>query len=243
MIVYPAVDIMGGKVVRLKQGRADMATVYADDPAETARRWRAAGAEIIHVVDLDGAFTGSSQNMVAIERLVAAVDVPVQLGGGLRNLEALAMAFSTGIDRVVIGTALVTDPAFAIEAFAQYPGRVVAGIDAKKGRVAIAGWEEETGVGAVELARSLQKAGVAGIVYTDIARDGMGAGVSLRPTEELASAIELPVIASGGVSSLDDIRKLKPLEAKGVIGVIVGTALYEKNFTLEEAIREGHDAD
>lgn len=242
MIIYPAIDIMDGRVVRLKQGRRDRANVYAEDPAEVARRWRAAGAEILHVVDLDGAFSGSSQNLGAIAKVVEAVDIPVQLGGGLRSMEAIDKVMSLGVDRVVIGTALVTDQAFAMDAFGAYPGKVVVGLDAKGGKVAISGWESETDLEAIPLAKALEEAGAAAIVYTDIASDGMVSGINLKATEELASAVELPVIASGGVASLENIRRLKPLEAKGVVGVIVGTALYEGYFTLEEALKEAGSA-
>ncbi|MHB0977263.1 MAG: 1-(5-phosphoribosyl)-5-[(5-phosphoribosylamino)methylideneamino]imidazole-4-carboxamide isomerase [Candidatus Aquicultorales bacterium] len=243
MIIYPAIDIMGGKVVRLKQGKADLVKVYADNPADMAVKWEAAGARIIHVVDLDGAFTGSSVNLEAISGIAEAVDIPVQLGGGMRNLEAVERAFDAGVDRVVIGTALVKDPGFAKVAFERYPGRVIAGIDAKKGKVAISGWEADTDLDAVLLAKRMEEDGAAGVVYTDIEVDGMGKGVNLAATRELAEAIGIPVIASGGVATLDDIRRLFPLESAGVTGVIVGTALYEKNFTLEEAIEVGLSAD
>ncbi len=242
MMIFPAIDIMDGRVVRLKQGRRDRAKVYADDPAEVAKRWRSAGAEILHVVDLDGAFSGSSRNLRAISRLVEAVDIPVQLGGGLRSMEAIERIMDLGVERAVIGTALATDPEFAASAFEAYPGRIVAGLDARNGVVAIAGWESQTDIEAISLAKRLEKSGAAAIVYTDIAADGMSGGVNVAATEELASAVSIPIIASGGVASLDDIRNLKPLEKKGVVGVIVGTALYEGYFTLEEAIKEAQAA-
>lgn len=238
MIIYPAIDIMGGKAVRLKQGRADRAKVYADNPLDMADRWLSQGAEILHVVDLDGAFTGSSQNFDVISRIAEKVHVPVQLGGGIRTMDSLDRAFAAGVDRVVIGTALVRDPEFAAAALAKYPCKIVAGIDAKKGKVAVAGWEADTDLLAVDLAKSLEERGAWGVVYTDIDSDGMGGGVNLSATEELAMSTSLPVVASGGVASLDDIRRLVAIEEKGVVGVIVGTALYEGNFTLEEAIRE-----
>lgn len=228
--------------MRLRQGRPDRAKVYADDPSEIAKLWRSVGAEILHVVDLDGAFEGSPCNLDAIERVVKAVDIPIQLGGGLRDMRALRKVFDLGVDRVVIGTILVTDPDFAKSIFLAHPERVLAGVDAKGGRVAIAGWESETNLEATALAKTLEKLGAAAVVYTDIASDGMGSGINYTATEELADAVGLPVIASGGVASLEDIRRLLVLEGKGVVGVIIGTALYEGNFTLEEAIREGKSA-
>lgn len=236
MIIYPAIDIMGGKCVRLFQGRADKATVYADVPADMAEKWRDEGAEFLHIVDLDGAFTGSSRNLDAIEEIVKRVDVPVQLGGGLRTIADLDRVFNVGVARAILGTSVINDPELVKEACAKYPGKIVAGLDAKDGKVAIKGWVEETDIFATDIAMQLEAYGVSRIVYTDIMMDGAQTGVNLFATEELAENINIPVIASGGVSTLSDIREIKPLQTAGVEGVIIGRALYENNFTLSEAI-------
>ncbi len=235
MIIYPAIDIMGGKCVRLYQGRADRATVYADNPADMALRWRSEGAEFLHLVDLDGAFKGSPQNLAAVENIVSAVDIPVQLGGGLRTIEDLGRVFDVGVSRAILGTSVITNPELVKAACAKYPGKIVAGIDAREGKVSIKGWVEDTDIFAMDLAMQLEIYGISRIVYTDILSDGTQKGVNIFATEELAAGIKIPVIASGGVSAISDIRQLKPLQASGVEGVIVGRALYEGNFTLAEA--------
>ena len=236
MIIYPAIDIMDGKCVRLYQGRADAVTVYANVPADMAEKWQNEGAKFLHLVDLDGAFKGSPQNLAAIEEIVKRVDVPVQLGGGLRTLEDLDKVFELGVARAILGTSVISDPELVKEAYAKHPGKIVAGLDAREGKVAIKGWVEDTDIFATDVALQLELYGVSRIVYTDIMMDGAQTGVNLFATEELAESINVPIIASGGVSSLSDIRQIKPLQAAGVEGVIVGRALYEGNFTLEEAI-------
>lgn len=233
MIVFPAIDVLGGRVVRLKQGRFDAVTVYEEDPVEQARRWIAEGAEWLHLVDLDGAVAGEPVNLPVLER-VAALGVPVQTGGGVRSLAAVRRVFDAGATRVVLGTVLLTDPTLAREACASYPG-VVAGIDAKDGMVAIRGWREGTAMRATELASELAAMGLRHLVYTDIGRDGMQTGVSPEAYRAIADAAGFPVIASGGVSTLADIRALAAL-GPVIEGVIVGRALYERAFALREAL-------
>jgi len=236
VIIYPAIDIMGGKCVRLFQGRADKATVYADIPADMAEKWQDDGAEFLHLVDLDGAFKGAPQNFAAIEQIVKRVDIPVQLGGGLRTLDDLDRVFDLGVARAILGTSVINSPEIVKEACAKYPGKIVAGLDAREGKLSIKGWVEDTDIFAVDMAMQLEVYGVSRIVYTDIMMDGAQTGVNLFATEELAESIGIPVIASGGVSSLSDIRQIKPLQFAGVEGVIIGRALYEGNFTLQEAL-------
>ena len=234
MIVLPAIDLLGGKAVRLRQGRYDQVTVYNDDPVAQAREWAEGGAEWIHVVDLDGARDGSPANLDVVAAIAASVDARVELGGGLRTLSDVNRAMDAGVARVVVGTALVTEPGFARSAALAFPGRIVGGVDARDGKVAVAGWKQGTAVDAFELAGELASMGVSRIVYTDISRDGMGSGIDVSAYVELARATTSPVIASGGVASLADIEALA---VTGVIeGVIVGRALYEEAFTLPEAI-------
>jgi len=236
VIIYPAIDIMDGKCVRLYQGRADKATVYANNPADMAQKWQDEGAEFLHLVDLDGAFKGSPQNLEAIENIAKKVSIPVQIGGGLRTIDDLDKVFDVGVARAILGTSVVTNPELVKEACGKYTGKIVAGLDAREGKVSIKGWVEDTDIYAVDMAMQLEAYGISRIVYTDIMMDGAQTGVNLFATEELAENIGIPVIASGGVSTLSDIRQLKPLQESGVEGVIIGRALYEGNFTLAEAI-------
>jgi phosphoribosylformimino-5-aminoimidazole carboxamide ribotide isomerase len=237
MIVFPAIDIRGGRCVRLFQGRADRETVYGDDPAAMGQRWQAAGAAWLHVVDLDGAFGARPQNFEVIRKLRRAVTIPIQLGGGLRSLDTLAAYIDLGIDRLILGTAILKDPKLVAGACRVYPGRIALGLDAKEGLLAVEGWTETTQRTAAEVARELAHLQPAAIIYTDISRDGVKRGVNLEATRNLARATDIPVIASGGVSCLDDITALLPLEPLGVIGVITGRALYDGNLDLKEAIR------
>jgi phosphoribosylformimino-5-aminoimidazole carboxamide ribotide isomerase len=237
MIVIPAIDLKDGKCVRLEQGLMERNTVYSDDPAATARRWQEEGGELLHIVDLDGAFAGVPKNRAAIEAIVKAIDIPAQLGGGIRDLETIEAYLTLGLSRVIIGTAAQRTPQLVTEACRCFPGRIVVGIDAKNGMVAVQGWAEVTGVTAVELAKRFAGDGVAAIIYTDIARDGMLQGPNLEATKALAEAISIPVIASGGVSSLKDIENLLTIEASGVAGVITGKAIYSGALDLREAIR------
>ena len=232
MQVLPAIDLLGGRVVRLKQGRFDEVTVYDDDPVARARSFADAGAAVLHVVDLDGAAAGEPVNIGVVEAIVAAVDVPVQVGGGVRTRQTVERLFDAGVARVVLGTALVTDRAFVERACAEHDG-IVAGIDARGGKVAVNGWREGTEQDALELALELEALGVTRVVYTDIALDGMRTGPNLHATAHLARRTSMAVIASGGVSSLDDIVALRRL------GGIDGRALYEGSLDLAEAIAAG----
>jgi len=232
--ILPAIDILSGSAVRLRQGDYDAVTVYNEDPVDQARIWAQSGAEWIHVVDLDGAREGVPRNTEIIGRIVASVDVPVQAGGGIRDISALDSLFAVGVKRCVLGTSLVKRPEFVVEACAKYSG-IVAGVDARDGKVAIEGWREGTEHGVLELVRELELLGVQRVVYTDISRDGMREGIDPGAYRVLASGIEIPIIASGGVSSLAEIRDLASI-GPNIEGAIVGVALYEGHFTLEEAI-------
>lgn len=236
MIVIPAIDLKGGKCVRLEQGLMERDTVYADDPAAQALVWQEKGAEILHVVDLDGAFAGEPKNRRPIEAIVAALSIPVQLGGGIRDLPTIEAYLSMGVGRVIIGTAAQRNPDLVREACRHFPGRIVVGIDARNGMVAVQGWAEVTDVTATDLARRFEGMGVAAIVYTDISRDGMMQGPNIEATRQLAESLSIPVIASGGVSRLDDIRRLCAIESSGVTGVITGKAIYTGALDLAEAI-------
>ncbi|VAW35130.1 Phosphoribosylformimino-5-aminoimidazole carboxamide ribotide isomerase [hydrothermal vent metagenome] len=239
MIIIPAIDIKGGRCVRLKQGRMEDETVYSEDPLEVARRWEAAGAEIIHLVDLDAAIEGRPVNFNTIKEIAESVSVPVQIGGGIRDTES-AEAYLTikNVARIIIGTAAHSNPGFVTELSAKYPGRVAAGVDAKDGFVAIKGWVELTKTDAIELAKRLEKAGAAAVIYTDISKDGMLEGPNFEATKRLADSVGMPVIASGGVSRLQDIIDLKDT---GASSVIVGKALYSGNIELKEAIEKVKD--
>lgn len=236
MQILPAIDILSGKVVRLKQGRFDEVTVYNDSPVDQAKRWAAAGAEIIHVVDLDGAATGEPVNVSCVEEIVRAVDIPVQVGGGIRSEETLERLFGIGVARAVLGTALINDPDFVGRACARWPG-IVAGVDARDGKVAIQGWQEGSERSVSDVVTELDGLGVKRLVYTDIALDGMQTGPNLRAYRALALAADAAIIASGGVSVIDDIFALSAIP--GVEGVIAGRALYEGTLDLAEAIEVG----
>ncbi|RMH43344.1 MAG: 1-(5-phosphoribosyl)-5-[(5-phosphoribosylamino)methylideneamino]imidazole-4-carboxamide isomerase [Deltaproteobacteria bacterium] len=233
MKVIPAIDLLGGRAVRLRAGRRDDVTVFSDEPWRVARAFAQAGAERIHVVDLDGAFDGAPRHRAAIERILAEATVPVQVGGGLRTRAAIDAALAAGAAYAVVGTAALTDPDMLREACAAHPGRIVVAVDARDGRVAIEGWVETSDTTAVDLGRRAAAWGAAALLYTDVARDGLHRGPNVDATAELAAAVDIPVIASGGVSSVDDLRALA---ARGIPYAVVGRALYEGRFTLEEAI-------
>ena len=239
MIVYPAIDLRGGRCVRLRQGDVAAETVFADDPVEAARRWTSEGAEWLHVVNLDGALGRSgAENLRALERILAAVKLPLQFGGGLRSLDDVARLLELGVARVILGTVAVREPQVVADALAHYGAeRVSVGLDARGGRVAIHGWVDTADVDALELAGQMRALGVTRVVYTDIGRDGMLSGVNLEATVRLARASGLKVIASGGVSSVEDIRALWEHETEGIEGVIIGMALYRGAVRLRDALR------
>jgi len=236
VIVIPAIDLKDGNCVRLEQGLMDKDTVFNDNPGAQARIWAEQGAELLHIVDLDGAFAGEPRNRAAIEAIVKAITIPTQLGGGIRDLATIEAYLALGIGRVIIGTAAQRNPELVKEACAKFPGRIVVGIDAKDGLVAVQGWAEVTDITAVELARKFEGYGVSAIIYTDISRDGMMQGPNIEATRKLAEAISIPVIASGGVSRLADIENLMAVEASGISGVITGKAIYNGALNLTEAI-------
>ncbi len=237
MILFPAIDLKDGKCVRLLRGEMSAATTFNEDPADQARKFAAAGCRWIHVVDLDGAFAGAPVNARAVEAILGAAKVPVQLGGGIRDAARIRAWLEAGIARVILGTVALRDPELVKRACRDWPGRIVVGIDARGGRVAVEGWAETSDVLAVDLARRFEDAGVAAIVYTDIDRDGALQGPNVEATAALARAVKIPVIASGGVSSLDDLRALKARAADGIAGVISGRALYDGRIDLAEAVK------
>ncbi len=236
MILFPAIDLKDGACVRLVRGEMAEATVFNADPAAQARAFAEAGFQWIHVVDLNGAFAGRPVNGDAVGAILGAVDIPVQLGGGIRDSATIAHWLETGVERVVLGTLAVREPEVVRDACRRFPGRIVVGIDARAGRVAVEGWAETTDVEARDLGRAFERAGVAAIIYTDIERDGAMTGPNLQATAEFAAALTTPVIASGGVSSLDDLGALKLLEGVGVAGVICGRALYDGRIQPEAAL-------
>ena len=227
MILFPAIDLKNGEAVRLQQGDMARATVFSRDPAAQARAFAEQGFTYLHLVDLDGAFAGKPVNAAAVERILAAVKIPVQLGGGIRDRATIDAWLSKGIARVIIGTAAVRDPALVIAAARAYPGRVAVGLDARDGQIAVEGWSKTAALSALDLARRFEDAGVAAIVYTDVNRDGMLRGLNLDATIALAEAISLPVIASGGLASLADVRALLEPRAQKLEGAIAGRALYD----------------
>jgi phosphoribosylformimino-5-aminoimidazole carboxamide ribotide isomerase len=236
VILFPAIDLKDGRCVRLVRGEMASATVFNDDPAAQARAFADAGFAWLHVVDLDGAFAGESRNGAAVEAILAATGLPVQLGGGIRDMAAIEGWLGRGVRRVILGTIAVRDPELVRRAAKAFPGRVVVGIDAKGGKVAVEGWAETSEMAAVDLARAFEDAGVAAIVYTDIDRDGLLKGLNLSATLELARAVSIPVIASGGLAGLDDVRQLLAPEAAILEGAIAGRALYDGRLVPAEAL-------
>ncbi len=236
MIVIPAIDLKEGNCVRLEQGEMNRDTIFSDSPAEQALKWEQAGAELLHLVDLDGAFAGAPKNKGAIEAILKAITIPAQLGGGIRDIATIEAYLSLGLSRLIIGTAAQRNPELVVEACRKFPGQIVVGIDAKNGIVAVQGWAELTDITAVDLAHKFEDCGVSAVIYTDISRDGMMGGPNIEATKALAEAISIPVIASGGVSSLKDIENLMAIEPSGVTGAITGKAIYTGSINLKEAI-------
>ncbi|HKJ82561.1 MAG TPA: 1-(5-phosphoribosyl)-5-[(5-phosphoribosylamino)methylideneamino]imidazole-4-carboxamide isomerase [Mariprofundaceae bacterium] len=235
--LIPAIDLKGGECVRLKQGRMEDATVYGEDPAAMAEHWQSLGAARLHVVDLDGAFAGNPENREAIAAICERLTIPVQLGGGLRDMASIESTLSLGIERVILGSAAVSNPKLVQQACREFPGRICVGIDAKSGLVAVHGWDDVTDVRAVDLARQFEDAGVAAIIYTDIARDGMLSGPNIEETAALARGISIPVIASGGVARLEDVKALARHIDEGVCGAITGRAIYEGTLDFAAAMK------
>ncbi len=236
MIIIPAIDLKDGRCVRLEQGDFRRVTVYSDDPVGIAKKWQESGAERIHVVDLDGSRSGSPRNTDVIRGIVSECGLPVEVGGGIRDMKTIKTYLGMGLSWVILGTMALRDRGFVREACDAYKGKIILGIDANDGKVAVQGWTEQTSESAIDIAKGYEGCGFAAIVYTDIKRDGMETGVNMSATEELARSVDIPVIASGGVSSIEDIRKLREIEKFGVIGVIIGKALYSGAVSLAEAI-------
>ncbi len=243
MKIFPAIDLLGGQAVRLHKGERDSVTVFSDDPAALVASFAAAGAERIHVVDLDGAFSGRRAHREVVTRMVERSSVPLEVGGGIRDRNSLDAVFATGVRYAVLGTAAIKDPEFARRACRDFPERIIIAVDARSGLVAVEGWVESTETTAIDLGRRAADWGAAGLLYTDILRDGTKGGPNVAATAELAAAVDIPVIASGGVSSLDDLRDLA---RAGIEAAVVGRALYDHRFTLEDALeatrRESGDA-
>lgn len=237
MILFPAIDLKEGLAVRLEQGDMTRATVFHRDPAAQAHNFEQQGFEYLHIVDLDGAFAGKPMNAAAVDRILEAVNVPVQLGGGVRDTATVESWLEKGVTRVIIGTAAVRDPPFVKQAARDYPGRIAVGLDARDGKVAVEGWAENSQLSALEIARRFEDVGVAAIIYTDIARDGMLQGLNLDTTVTLADSISIPVIASGGLASIEDIKRLMEPRAKKLAGAIAGRALYDGRLDAAEALK------
>jgi len=236
MILIPAIDLKQGHCVRLRQGNMDESTVFSDDPVAMAGKWVSQGCRRLHIVDLDGAFEGQPVNADVIEEICAGFPgLPIQIGGGIRSIETVEAYLAAGVSFVIIGTMAVKKPGFVDDLCTEFPDRVIVGIDARNGKVATQGWEKKTDIAAADLARRFEDQGVVAIVYTDISRDGMMQGVNIDATRLLAEAISVPVIASGGVTDMRDIKRLNAIKEAGIDGVIIGRALYERTISLPEA--------
>jgi len=240
VIIIPAIDLRDGKCVRLIQGDFGKATIYSGNPLDVARRWEDQGAERIHIVDLDGSRTGSPQNRKAIETIVTQTDVPIQVGGGIRDRATVEAYLDVGVSRVIVGTIALQHPDFVSGICSDFSGKIILGLDARDNRVAIQGWLEETDRSPVAIAKSYEGCGLDAIVFTDISRDGMEMGTNVESTRELAESVDIPIIASGGVAGMEDIERLMAVEASGIMGVIVGKALYSGTISLQDAIKRAH---
>jgi len=235
MLVIPAIDLKDGQCVRLQQGKKDAVTVYSRDPVATAKKWESYGARVLHVVDLDGAFTGEQKNLDSILRIRKSVKLIIQAGGGIRDIVTVDRLISAGINRVILGTSAIEDSRLVVDTCNKFPGKILVGIDAIQGRVAVRGWEEVSSIEAKELAKRVETVGVAGIIYTDISRDGMLTGPNIPALEEMVNTVDIPVIASGGVATIQDIKSL--FKIKKLWGVITGKAIYSGSLDLKEAIK------
>jgi len=242
LIIIPAIDIKDGKCVRLAQGDFNRVTVYADNPADMALLWVQKGAELIHLVDLDGSLAGAPRNAEKILEICRKVNIPVQVGGGIRNMETIDYYLKNGVSSVIIGTAALQDEQFVSKASRTYARKIILGIDALDGKVAISGWTQKTQEAAIELAKRYESCSLKAIVYTDIKRDGMETGVNIEATRALAKKVSIPVIASGGVAAMTDVEKLMEIKDGGIYGVIIGRALYNGSISLEEAIRKSKNS-
>ena len=239
MLIIPAIDLKDGHCVRLEQGRMDSATVFSKEPGKAAAQWAGKGARRLHVVDLNGAVAGKPRNEAAVKAIIASVDsdIPVQLGGGIRDLDTIERYLDDGVSFVIIGTAAVKNPGFLHEACDAFPGHIIVGLDAKDGKVATDGWSKLTGHDVLDLAKRFQDYGVEAVIYTDIGRDGMMTGVNIEATVRLAQALSVPVIASGGLNSLDDVAALIAVESEGITGCIAGRAIYEGKLDFAAAMK------
>ena len=237
MLIIPAIDLKDGNCVRLKQGVMESATVFSRDPVAMAQYWLGQGAQRLHLVDLNGAFAGKPTNTAVIRDIIGAIDgkIPIQLGGGIRDLDTIRNYLEEGISYIIIGTAAVSTPSFLHQACNEFPGQIMVGLDAKNGKIAVDGWSKITDHNVIDLAKKFEAYGVAAIIYTDISRDGMLNGINIKATVKLARELTIPVIASGGVTSLEDVSKLCEVEAKGIIGVITGRAIYEGTLDFRES--------
>ncbi len=238
MLVLPAIDLKGGKCVRLYQGEMGTAKIYSDSPEDTARKWESLGAKMLHVVDLDGAMAGEPRNLGAISRILQAIEIPIELGGGIRDEKIVEDYLQLGVSKVILGTAAYQNCEMFRRVCARFPGRIAVGIDARGGFVAVQGWQEVTELRALDLARELEDAGASHIIYTDIARDGALSGPNLGATAQLAEAVSIPVVLSGGMHSHEDLKAAAKLEDKGVKAVILGRSIYEGTIDLAKAVKE-----
>jgi len=237
MIIIPAVDIKQGKCVRLLQGRMEDTTLYSEDPVSMAQQWEACGAQLIHIIDLDGAFAKEVKNFKTIRDILSEIKVPIQVGGGIRDIKTIEMYIDAGVSKIIIGSEALYNPKLVKDACKLFEGKIVIGIDARKGMVAVEGWSKTSETKAIDLAKEFEFCGVAAINFTDIHRDGMQTGPNIEETAAIADAVSIPIVASGGVSSIEDINNLLEIESRGVTGVITGRAIYEGSLDLKEAIR------